>query len=110
MVNIKQFTLFTFPKILFILLIIKNVFKKSLDIYLKKSSSFRMIFSFLLRPADAVQFVTEEPPTLLFSFFLHETNSHSYKSKWTVNSQNIICLAKIFHYLFLFDHFDKVKK
>ena len=69
-----------------------------------------MIFSFLLRPADAVQFVTEEPPTLLFSFFLHETISHSYKSKWTVNSQNVNGLAKTCRYLFLFSHFDKVKK
>ena len=69
-----------------------------------------MIFSFLLRPADAVQFVTEEPPTLLFSFFLHETISHSYKIKWIVNSQNVNDLAKICHYLSLFGHFDKVKK
>ena len=69
-----------------------------------------MIFSFLLRPADAVQFVTEEPPTLLFSFFLHETISHSYKTKWIVNSQNVTFLAKFCHYLFFFDDFDKVKK
>ena len=69
-----------------------------------------MIFSFLLRPADAVQFVTEEPPTLLFLFFLHKMIPHSYKSKWIVNSQKLYDLAKVGHYLFLFGRFDTITK
>ena len=71
-----------------------------------------MIFSFLLRPADAVavKFVTEEPPTPLFSFFLHEMIVHSYKNKLLQNSQKLYSLAKVWHYLSLFGLFDKAIK